>query len=154
MNQGNKILEKTNAIKREPSKERQENLEKETIRENLIISILLNNNKDDFEKIRNVINIEDFKNEKNRKIAEKLYEQFEKGNINNVMDLFEEDEIINHITYIMSTEFEITDIKKTKKAIEDVLNKIEMEKLHNRKSEVLKKLASRDRKSTRLNSSH
>ena len=58
------------------------------------------------------------------------------------MDLFEEDEIINHITYIMSTEFEITDIKKTKKAIEDVLNKIEMEKLHNRKSEVLKKLAS------------
>ncbi len=141
MNQGNKILEKTNAIKRNPSKERQENFEKETIRENLIISILLNNNKDEFEKIRNVIKVEDFKNEKNRKIAEILYEQFEKGNINNILNLFEDEEIINHITYIMSTDFEITDTQKTKKAIEDILSKFEMEKLLNRKSQVLKKLS-------------
>ncbi len=139
MNQGNKILEKTNAIKRNPSKEKQENLEKDTMRENLIISLLLNNDKNDFIKIKNVIDVNDFKNEKNKKIAEKMYEQFEKGNINNILDLFEDEEIINHITYIMSTDFEIAD---TQKAIEDVLNKFEKEKILNRKSEILKKLSS------------
>ena len=139
MNQGNKILEKTNAIRRNPSKERQENLEKDTMRENLVISLLLNNDNKDFIKIKNVINVNDFKNDKNKKIAEKMYEQFEKGNINNILDLFEDEEIINHITYIMSTDFEITD---TKKAIEDILNKFEKEKILNKKSEILKKLSS------------
>ena len=65
-----------------------------------------------------LISINEFKSEKNKKIAEKLYEQFEKGNINNILDLFEDEEIINHITYIMSTDFDITD---NEKAIEDFL---------------------------------
>ena len=139
MNQGNKILEKPNAIKRYPSKEKEENLEKDNARENLIISLLLNNNKDDFVKIKSVIGINDLKNEKNKKIVEKLYEQFEKGNINNVLDLFEDEEIINHITYIMSTDFDITD---TRKAVDDILNKFEKEKTLNRKNEILKKMSS------------
>lgn len=138
MNQGNKILEKPNAIKRSVSKERTENLKKENARENLIISLLLNNDEDSFTKIKNVISVDDFKNEKNKEIAKKLYEQFEKGNINNVLDLFEDDEIINHITYIMSTDFDITD---TKKAIDDILNKFKKEKMLNRKSEILKILS-------------
>lgn len=141
MNQGNKILEKPNAIKRNLSKEKQENTEKETARENLIISLLLNNNEQDFINIKNAINIEDFKNEKNKKIVEKLYEQFEKGNINNVLNLFEEEKLINHITYIMSTDFDITD---TKKAVEDILSKFQKEKMLDRKNEVLKKLSSSD----------
>lgn len=141
INQGSKILERTNAIKRNTSKERQENLEKDTIRENLIISLLLNNNKEDFIKIKDAIKIEDFKNEKNKKIAKKLYEELEKGDINNILDLFEDEEIINHITYIMSTDFDITD---TKKAIEDVLSKLQKEKIINRKTEILKRLSSED----------
>ncbi len=141
MNQGNKILEKPNAIKRNPTKEKQDNLEKDNVRENLIISLLLNDNKDDFIKIKNVISKDDFKNDKNKKIVEKLYEQFEKGNINNVLDLFEDEEIINHITYIMSTDFDITD---TQKAVDDILNKIEKEKILNRKNEILKKMTSGD----------
>lgn len=141
MNQGNKILEKPNAIKRYPSKEKEENLEKDNARENLIISLLLNNDKEDFTKIKNVINIDDFKNEKNKKIVQKLYEQFEKGNINNVLNLFEDEELINHITYIMSTDFNITD---TKKAIDDILNKLEKEKTLNRKNEILKRMSSSD----------
>ena len=139
INQGSKILEKTNAIKRNPSKEKIENNEKDTNRENLIISLLLNNNKENFIKIKNAISINEFKSEKNKKIAEKLYEQFEKGNINNILDLFEDEEIINHITYIMSTDFDITD---NEKAIEDILNKFEKEKILNRKSEILKKISS------------
>ena len=138
-NQGNKILEKTNAIKRKTTNERIENLELDNARENLIISILLNNDKEDFMRVKNVIEVEDFKNEKNKKIVQKLYEQFEKGDINNVLNLFKDDDLINHITYIMSSDLDITD---TKKAIEDILNKLEKEKLIKRKSEILKKLSS------------
>ena len=138
-NQGNKILEKTNAIKRKTTNERIENLELDNARENLIISILLNNDKEDFLRVKNVIEVEDFKNEKNKKIVQKLYEQFEKGDINNVLNLFKDDDSINHITYIMSSDLNITD---TKKAIEDILNKLEKEKLIKRKSEILKKLSS------------
>lgn len=140
MNQGNKILEKPKAIKRSATnKEKKEIISKDNARENLIISILLNNDKEDVIKIKNMIDIEDFKDEKNKKIAKRLYEQFEKGDINNVLDLFEEDELINHITYIMSIDLEVVD---TKKAIDDILNKFKKEKLINRKSEILKKLSS------------
>lgn len=139
--QGNKILEKPNAIRRYISKEKEENLQEETLRENLIISLLLDDSKDNFIKIKNVISIDDFKNEKNKKIVQKLYEQFEKGNINNVLDLFEDEELINHITYIMSSNFDITD---TKKAIEDILKKFQKEKMINRKGEILKRLSNSD----------
>lgn len=139
MNQGNKVLEKPNAIKRYPLKENKENVEKDNARENLIISLLLNNNKDDFIKIKNTISVDDFKNEKNKKIVEKLYEQFEIGNINNVLDLFEDEQLINHITYIMSTDFDIAD---TGKAVDDILNKLEKEKMLDRKNEILRRISS------------
>ena len=141
INQGNKILEKDKAIKRNETREKEENSEKDTVVENLIISLLLNNNQEEFIKIKNVIKINDFKNQKNKKIAEKLYEQFEKGNINNVLDLFEEEEIINHITYIMSTDYGISN---NEKAIEDLLKNIEKEKIANRKSEIFKELSSQN----------
>ena len=70
-----------------------------------------------------------------------MYEQIEKGDINNVLDLFEEDELINHITYIISSELDVLD---TKKAIDDILNKLKKEKVINRKSQILKKLSSGD----------
>ena len=137
--QGNKILEKPKAIKRtENIKESIQNKNKENTRENLIISILLECDNETLKKIKNVINIDDFKNEKNKKIAKRLYEEFEKGNINNVWDLFSEEDLINHITYIMSNDWDIND---TEKAIEDILSKIEKEKTVNRKSEILKILA-------------
>ena len=94
-------------------------------------------NPDTFIKIKNVIESEDFKDENNRKIAKRLYEEFEKGNINNVLDLFKEEELINHITYIMSSDLDIND---TNKAIDDILSKIKKEKIMNRKNEILKKL--------------
>lgn len=141
INQENKILEKDKAIKRNETREKEENSEKDTVVENLIISLLLNNNQEEFIKIKNVIKINDFKNQKNKKIAEKLYEQFEKGNINNVLDLFEEEEIINHITYIMSTDYGISN---NEKAIEDLLKNIEKEKIANRKSEIFKELSSQN----------
>ncbi len=147
INKGNKILEKPNAIKRTTTKEKTKNLNNDIIRENLIISLLLDNNKDDFIKIKNAIDINDFKDEKNKEIAKKLYEQFEKGDINNVFDLFEDENLINHITYIMSSDFDISD---TEKAIDDILNKFEKEKMLNRKSEILRKLSSENISSEEL----
>ena len=67
-----------------------------------------------------------------------MYEQSEKGNINNVIDLFEDEELINHITYIMSNNW---DINNTDKAIDDILNKFKKEKLLDRKNEILKLLS-------------
>ena len=63
--------------------EKIKNNDKDVIRENLILSILLNNNEEDSKKIKEVIELNDFKDEKNKKIAKKLYEQKEIGNINN-----------------------------------------------------------------------
>lgn len=139
-NQGDKILEKPRAIRTvENIDERIKNNDKDVIRENLILSILLNNNEEDSRKIKEVIELNDFKDEKNKKIAKKLYEQKEIGNINNILDLFDEDELINHITYIMSNSWDISD---TEKAIDDILNKFSKEKMINRKTEILKKLTS------------
>ena len=107
-------------------------------RENTIISLLLENDVQTFKKLKEQIKPEDFKNEINKKIAEKLYEELEKkdANINKLIDGFDE-ETQNHITMVMATEYEIEDVDK---AIEDILSKYEKERLDNRKKEVLKQL--------------
>ena len=136
--QGNKILEKPKAIKRkENNQENIKHKDQDIKRENLILSILLENNKETYEKIKNSIEIDDFKDEGNRKIAKKLYEETKKGNINNILDLFDEEDLINHITYIMANEW---DISNTEKAIDDIINKFTKEKMITRKSEILKAL--------------
>ena len=55
-----------------------------------------------------------------------MYEHFEKGNSNiNILSLFTEDDVINHITSIMADDFEITN---SEKAIGDILKLYEKEK--------------------------
>ncbi len=107
-------------------------------RENTIIAILLDNNKNIFEKIKEQIKPEDFKNEINRKIAKQLYDELEKedSNINKLIDTFDE-ETQSHITMLMATDYEIENIDK---AVEDILIKYEKERLDNRKKEILKQL--------------
>ena len=56
-------------------------------------------------------------------------------------DLFSEEELINHITSIMADDFEISD---NKKAIEDLLNLYEKEKMLDEKTKILKKLENTD----------
>ena len=107
-------------------------------RENTIIAILLDNNKNIFEEIKEQIKPEDFKNEINRKIAKQLYDELEKedSNINKLIDTFDE-ETQSHITMLMATDYEIENIDK---AVEDILIKYEKERLDNRKKEILKQL--------------
>ena len=107
-------------------------------RENTIIALLLDANTNIFQKIKEHIKPEDFKDETNRKIAEQLYIELDKSeaNINKLIDTFDE-ETQNHITMVMATDYEIENIDK---AVDDILSKYEREKLDNRKQEILKQL--------------
>ena len=63
-----------------------------------------------------------------------MYEEYEKGDITNVIDLFEDEELINHITYIMAYDF---DMSNEEKAIDDIINTYKKEKLIEEKNEIL-----------------
>ena len=77
----------------------------------------------------------------NKQILKKMYEEFEKGNSNTsqLLDWFQDEKVISHITEIMAGDFEITDVNK---AIDDLISIYEKEKLINRRNEILKKLES------------
>ena len=109
-------------------------------RENTIISILLSGELSVFEIIKQNIKAEDFQDGINREIAKKLYEEFEKGNsnINAILDKMNEEEQ-NHITEILADDYELDDIEK---AIDDVMQSYEKERLVNRKIEIIEKLES------------
>lgn len=108
----------------------------------MIILLLINEGDRVYKQIKNDISPEDFKNDLNKKIVKILYEELEKGDISNVIGLFEdEEELLSHVTYILSKESDISDVDK---AIEDLKCKFLKEKLQKEKSEILKKLVSTD----------
>ena len=133
-----KILEKTKPIvthKKQENKQISETIKK---RENTVIAILLMADLNIFEIIRQNIDIEDFKDDINQKIAKILYEEFQKGNsnINSIIDNLEEEEQ-SHITEIMADDYEIDDVEK---AIDDIMQSYEKQKLNDRKFEILELL--------------
>ena len=67
-----------------------------------------------------------------------MYEEFEKGNsnINGIIDNLEQDQQ-NQITMIMAEDYEIEDLEK---AIDDIIQASERDKLNNRKLEILELL--------------
>lgn len=138
-NTNSKILEKRNTqyniVKKEDTKISEARLK----RENTIIAMLLMSNANVYSKIKNKIKPEDFKYEKNKKILEKVYAEYEKGitEIYDVLSLFEDEDIINHITEIMAKDYGITDIDK---GIDDILNTYERENLKEKRDEILKSL--------------
>ena len=139
-NKGSKILESSNIrkpiIKKQETKVNSE-LEK---RENIIISLLIDGGEQVYNKIKDIINPNDFKSEANQKIMRRLYEEFEKGNsnINSLVDMFADDEqVVNALTGIMADDYEIED---NKKALEDVINNYQKEKLMARRNEIIQSL--------------
>ena len=112
-------------------------------RENLIIYLLVNYPADSFKAIKEKISLDDIKSEKNKVILEKLYEELEKGNNNveSILDVFTDEDIINHLSGIMATDFEITEVKK---CIEDVIVNYEKDKLIVRRNEIIKQLEQTD----------
>lgn len=139
-NKGAKILESSSI--RKPTIKRQEKeinpeLEK---RENIIISLLIDGGEEVYNKIKDIINPNDFKSEANQKIMRRLYEEFEKGNsnINSLVDMFADDEqVVNALTGVMADDYEIED---NKKALDDVINNYQKEKLMARRNEIIQSL--------------
>ncbi len=137
-NKSEKILEKAKPIVNHKMPEEKQVLKVVKKRENTIISILLTEDINIFQVIKQNIKIEDFKDICNQKIARKLYEEFEKGNsnINSIIDMLGEEEQ-NHITEIMADDYEIDDVEK---AIDDIMQSYEKDKLNSRKFEILQLL--------------
>lgn len=128
-----KILEKSKPIiKHVKQEEVSESIKK---RENTILALLLIGDLNIFNIIKQNINYEDFRYDLNKNIAKKLYEEFEKGNsnINSILDLFTDEEQ-GHVTQIMSDDFEIQDYEK---AIDDIMQSYEKDKLNDRKIQIL-----------------
>ena len=138
-NANSKVLEKRNIQYNIPKKEDTKISESRLKRENTIIAMLLMSNVNVYSKIKNKIKPEDFKLEKNKKILEKVYGEYEKGitEIYDVLNLFEEEDIINHITEIMAKDYGITDIDK---GIDDILSTYERENLKDKRDEILRAL--------------
>ena len=128
---------KTQIIKRN---EKEENSIDEDLknREDTIIALLVDANTKVFQKIKEKIKPEDFKDETNKKIIIKLYEELEKQdtNLNKLIDEFDE-QTQNHITEVMATDY---GIENTEKAVEDILSKYERERLESQKKYILKEL--------------
>ena len=68
-----------------------------------------------------------------------MYEEHEKGNINieNIIDLFVDENTVNYLSGIMTTDFEISDINK---CIEDILVTYRKELLLQKRNEVINKI--------------
>ena len=129
-----KILEKAKpVIKHNENKEQVS----ETIkrRENTILSLLLTGELNVYEIIEKNIKVEDFKDNINKNIAQKLYEELRKGNsnINSVIDNLDEEEQ-GRITEIMADDYEIDNMEK---AIDDIIKSYEKDKLTSRKFELV-----------------
>ena len=118
-------------------------------REDTIIALLLDSNNKTFQKIKEKIKPEDFKDETNKKIAIKLYEELEKQdtNINKLIDEFDEP-TQNHVTEVMATDYEIENIEK---AVDDILSKYERERLESKKIDILKELETEQNTETKKN---
>ncbi len=133
---GEKTLEKIRLVSSHKKTEEQEEISQSIKkRENTVISILLGGDINIFQVIKQNIKVEDFKDRINQEIAQKLYEEFEKGNsnINSIIDILKDEEQ-NHITEIMADDYEIEDVEK---AIDDIIQSYEKDKLNERKFEIL-----------------
>ncbi len=139
-NKSEKVLEKPKPVITNRKQEEKEVSAAIKRRENTVLSILLTGDINIFQIIKQTISIEDFKSSTNKKIAQKLYEELEKGNsnINSIIDNLEEKEQ-SHITEIMAEDYGIDD---TEKAIDDIIQSYEKDKLNNRKFEILEQLES------------
>ena len=110
-------------------------------REKLIIYLLINYPEESYNRIKNVIRVEDIKDETNKQIIKKLYDELEKGNSNtsNVLDWFEEEKIINEISWILAYDFEITEVEK---CIDDILGIYEKERVIQERNDIINQLDS------------
>lgn len=107
-------------------------------REGMVVYLLVDYTKAAFEKIKNVVDLDLIKSEKNKKIIGILYERIDLNNLpENIISLFEDEDDINYVSGILSYDFEISDVNK---AIEDIEKAYYKEKLISLRNELILKL--------------
>ena len=107
-------------------------------REGMVVYLLVNYTKAAFDKIKNVVDLDLIKSEKNKKIIGILYERIDLNNLpENIISLFEDEDDINYVSGILSYDFEISDVNK---AIEDIEKAYYKEKLISLRNELILKL--------------
>ena len=111
--------------------------------ESLIIYLLINYPDKSFVRLANIVKNNLIKLEKNKLIINKLYEEHGKGNINieSIIDLFEDENIVNYLSGIMSSNFEITDVDK---CLDDVILTYKKEILLKKRNDIMNKLNSQN----------
>lgn len=138
-NKETKILERPINKPMAKIEEKNEKIDEATIkREKMLIYILISYPDESFSKLKDIISNNLIKVETHKHILKKLYEEYEKGNINNdILDYFDDTEIINYLSGIMAYDFEIKDINK---CIDDLISIYTKEILINRRNEIVKNL--------------
>lgn len=136
-----KLLERA-PIKNYIKKEETEKIDEAIIkREKMVIYILVNYPEQSYNALKEIVKATDIKNDTNKKILSEIYEQFSKGSFGNILDKFEEENVINYLSGIMADDFGISDINK---CIEDIINIYNKEKLVNMRNNIIKKLENTD----------
>ena len=138
-NKDTKILERPINKPMAKIEEKNEKIDEATIkREKMLIYILVSYPDESFSKLKDIVSNNLIKVETHKHILKKLYEEYEKGNINNdILDYFDDTEIINYLSGIMAYDFEIKDINK---CIDDLISIYTKEILINRRNEIVKNL--------------
>ena len=146
-NSDKKVLEKA-PVKSFLSNDNSKKIDEAIIkREKMVIYILVNYPEESYKAIKDFITVDDMKEVMNKQIIATIYEQYSKGKFNDVLGIFEEQEIVNYLSGIMADDFGITDLNK---CIEDLLNIYNKEKLINARNKLMRELESADKSNVSL----
>ena len=131
-----KILEAKPNIVRPKQEEKVD--EQTSRREQMVIYLLINYPKESLDRIKQLVSIESIKSEKNKNIIQTLYDKLStEESADNVLNWFEDTDIINYISGILAYDFEINDVEK---GIEDIEKVYKKENLITRRNEIINKL--------------
>lgn len=107
-------------------------------REQMVIYLLINFPKESLDRIKQIVSIESIKSEKNKNIIQTLYNKLSPDeSSDNVLNWFEDNDIINYISGILAYDFEISDVEK---GIEDIEKVYKKENLIVRRNEIINRL--------------
>lgn len=115
--------------------------EKQLKLEKLLIKLLINEQYNVYNQVKDKIKVDDIIIDVNKRIIEKLYLEFQnKTEIDNILGLFEDEEEISRITEIMAEDYDILEVDK---GINDLIRTYYKEQLTNKRDKILEKLSSK-----------
>jgi DNA primase len=111
-------------------------------REKMLIYLLVNNSDQTFKRLSNVVKPEYIQDTANKEIIAKIFEKLRDGqNTEDVLNWFEDQDMVSYLAGVLSNDFEISDVDK---AIEDVEKTYLKEAKILRRDEIIEILKSPD----------